>query len=293
MRWPIDKPAPRTFLFVPGNSPEKLHKSWQLGAGALIFDLEDAVPEAQKVPARENVSSALKASPEPAMNVFVRINDCSTEYWQEDISAATGRNLSGFFLPKCQSPEEVSAVAGLIEASERRVGMVPGSISLVAMVESARGLVQIPQIVEASQRLIGLALGGEDFCLDMGISRTAGGLELQYARSHLAVWACAKGCLAIDTIHADFHDAQGLMRESQTAKQLGLTGKLAVHPKQLQVIRDAFAPSEEELAEAKKVVEAFVAAQAKGSGIAAVDGKMIDRPVFERAQRLLASVQCR
>jgi citrate lyase subunit beta / citryl-CoA lyase len=293
MRWPIDRPAPCAFLFVPGNSPEKLYKSWQLGAGALIFDLEDAVPESQKLQARQNVSLALKAAPERATTVFVRINDCSTAHWQEDISAATNKNLTGFFLPKCESPGEVSAVAALIEASEKSAGMLPGSISLVALIESARGLVEIPQIIDATDRLAGLALGGEDFCLNMGISRTVEGLELQYARSHLAIWARAKGCLAIDTIYADFHDSQGLMRESQVVKQLGFTAKLAVHPKQLEVIRDVFAPSEEELAEAKKVVEAFAAAQAKGSAVIAVDGKMIDRPVFERAQRLLASAQRR
>ncbi len=293
MQWPIDRPTPCSFLFVPGDSPEKLRKSWQLGAGALIFDLEDAVPESQKHQARQNVSLALKAAPEAATNVFVRINDRSSRHWQEDISATTVKNLTGFFLPKCESREEVSAVADVIGTSEKRAGGVPGSISMVALIESACGLVELPHIIAATDRLAGLALGGEDFCLNMGISRTVEGLELQYARSHLAIWARSRGCLSIDTIYADFHDTQGLIRESQIAKQLGFTGKLAVHPKQLEVIRGVFAPSEEELAEAKKVVDAFAAARAKGSAVIAVGGKMIDRPVFERAQRLLASAQRR
>ncbi len=293
MRWPLDRPVPCAFLFVPGNSLEKLYKSWQLGAGALIFDLEDSVPEFQKLQARKNVILALKTAPDRATPAFVRINDGSSAHWQEDISATIDKNLTGFFLPKCESREQASAAADIIEASEKNAGMAPGSISLVALIESARGLVEIPQIIDAADRLAGLALGGEDFCLNMGISRTAEGQELQYARSHLAIWARAKGCLAIDTIYANFHDRPGLMRESQIAKQLGFTGKLAIHPKQLDVIRDVFAPSKEELAEAKKVVEAFAAAQVKGSIVIAVDGKMIDRPVFERARRLLASAQRR
>lgn len=289
MRWPIDKPVPRSYLFVPGNSPEKLHKSWQLSPGALIFDVEDAVPESQKLQARQNISLALKAAPKHTPYVFVRINDLSTRHWQDDISAATCKNLSGFFLPKCESSGEVSVVADFIADCEKRTGLYSGSISLVVMIESALGLIKIPQIVTATERLVGLALGGEDFCLNMGISRTVEGLELLYARSRLAIWARAHGFLAIDTIYADFNDSQGLMLESRIAKQLGFTGKLAVYPGQLEPINAAFSPSEKELKEAEKVVEAFEAAQNLGRGVTVFNGKMIDRPIVEWARRLLAS----
>lgn len=215
---------PRSFLFVPGNSPEKIEKSWQLDAGALIFDLEDAVPASQKLQARQYVSSALKAVSRKATGVLVRINGHSTSHWRDDIDATTCRNLRGFFLPKCESSEEVSEVVHHLKAAEEEDGIDSGSISLVGMIESARGFVEVPAILKATDRLIGLALGGEDFCLDMGISRTSEGLELHYARSHLAVWARANGCLAIDTIYSDFKDSAGLLRDAKIAKQLEVLG---------------------------------------------------------------------
>lgn len=289
----MDRPVPHAWFFVPGNSPEKIKKSWQFETGALIFDLEDAVPEFQKLQARQNVSAALKAASGWKADIFVRINGHASPHWQEDIDATVCRNFGGFFLPKCESSEEVADVADRIKAAEEEAGVDSGSILLVAMIESAHGLVEVPRILKATDRLMGLALGGEDFCLDMGISRTTDGLELLYARSHLVVWARAQGCLAIDTVYSDFRDTSGLIRDAETAKQLGFSGKLAIHPAQLEIIRATFSPSEQELTEARKVVEAFTTGQQKGNAVVVLDGKMIDGPVFERAQRLLASVHQR
>ncbi len=280
---------PRSFLFVPGDSPEKLEKSWNRGADALIFDLEDAVPEPEKSTARKSVSLALQVASGQSSYALVRINGYSTSQWVDDVRATISSHVRAFVLPKCECPEAVATLAALLDSEEKSLRLVPKSISIFAMIESARGLVEIPRIAEVSRRLQGLVLGGEDYCLDMGVSRTKCGAELQYARAHLAVQARAFGCLAIDTIYSDFGDAEGLRRDTETAKQLGFTGKLAIHPAQLETIHAAFAPSDADLVWARKVIEAFTVGQTRGSTIVTLDGKMVDPPIVERARRLLVA----
>lgn len=293
MRWPTANSPLRSLLFVPGDKPKMIQKSWTLGSDAIIFDLEDAVAESAKVEARENVRTALETAVGVGACAFVRINSGQTPDWQADVKAVTGKNLHGIVMPKCGSPTDVVSVARLVQERERAIRLTAGSIRLLLQIESARGLLEARRLVKSSRRVVALLLGAEDFCSDMRITRTKEGQELLYARSHLATCARAQDCIAIDTIYPYFDDPEGLVRETQVAKRLGFSGKLAIHPKQVPMIHSAFAPTDDEVREARKVLEAFADAQARGAGVISMAGKMIDKPMVERACQVIALTQPR
>lgn len=294
MRWPIEDVPVRSLLFVPGNDPRKIRKSWTTGADGLIFDLEDAVPESAKAEARENLRLALEAASGAHVPAFVRINSPRrTSYWQADVKAVVGRNLCGLVVPKCESPRDLASVDGTVARRERVLGLPRGTVRLLLLIESARGLLEAPHLVGSSRRVVALLFGAEDFCLDMGIARIVGGDELLYARSYLAICARAFGCLAIDSIQPDFNDLKALFKETQACQRLGFSGKLAIHPKQVAPINSAFAPSRRELSEAKEVLRTFAEAKAKGLAVAALRGRMIDKPLVERVRQIVALAESR
>ena len=275
-------------MFVPGNRPEKIRKAWGLGANCIIFDLEDSVPEAEKDAARNLVHQALETAPSKRPFVLVRTNSHGSSHWRHDLEAAVTPALQGIMLPKCDSARQVASADRAVAALERRRALKTGSIQFFVLIESARGLLEAPCLVQASTRVAALVLGAEDLCLDMGIDRTKEGVELDHPRWTVAVCARAYGRLVIDTIYADFNDPQGLLRDAESARRLGFSGKLAIHPKQIGPIHTAFRPNEHELAKAREILAAFARAEAEGSGAVALNGKMIDRPIVEHARRVLA-----
>ncbi len=279
----------RTLLFVPGNNARMLEKARSLRPDALILDLEDAVPNLEKEAARKMVAAALEESIFGRARVFARINplSCKDEF-EADLDAVCAGNLHGICLPKCDGPEAVAEAGELLEAREKRCGKPAGSIALIPIIESARAVINAYSIARAAPRVAAIAFGAEDFCADMGIARSKEGQELFYPRSAIAVSAKAAGCQAIDTIYAGVSDTEGLVKETSLVKQLGFTGKLIIHPAQIEPVHRAFAPSDEEIAEARKIIQAFNEAEAAGSGVVVVDGKMVDKPVVLRAQRTLA-----
>jgi citrate lyase subunit beta / citryl-CoA lyase len=288
MPLPINENPLRSLLFVPGNISRMIEKSWSAGADAVIFDLEDAVPEGSKGEARETVRKALLQNHYVKPSTLVRINGESTSHWKADIKAVVGRNLQGIVLPKIESTRAISSIERILRRQEKIESLELGSVRLFLLIESARGLINLPELVGSSNRISGLMFGAEDFCLDTGISRSANGNELLYPRSALAICARAFGCGAIDTIHSDLDDTEGLRRECEAATRFGFTGKLAIHPKQIEIIQTEFSPSEQDVIEARRIVEIFNGAQARGEGVILINGKMIDRPVVERARRIVA-----
>jgi citrate lyase subunit beta/citryl-CoA lyase len=266
-----------------------MEKAWSSGADAVIFDLEDSVPEFEKSAARGHVQSALAKMPVDGPLCLVRINPLSTLHWRKDLDKSLGQSVRGIMVPKCQSSEEIHELEGVLEAKESEFDLVTGTIALFLLIETARGLIEVSKLAQVSERVTALVFGAEDFCLDMGISRTAEGSELTYARSLVTLSARAYQRLAIDTIYADFSDSEGLRRDSEVAKHTGFSGKMAIHPRQLQIINSVFAATDQELTEARRIVEAFQDAEAKGQGAIQLDGRMIDRPIVERARRLLRS----
>lgn len=279
----------RSLMFVPGNSEKMLTKAIGLdNLDVAMFDLEDGTPPRQKDEARELVASMLGRAPGGPRR-FVRINAIGSDRMEADLQAVLVPGLEGLVLPKVEAPDEVLLVDRLVGDREPRIGLEPDSVRLIAAIESARGLVHGPAIAACCPRLIGLMFGAEDFSLDLGISTSREGeaRELLYARSAVVVAAASARIQSIDGVWPDYRDHEGLRRDALQARRLGFTGKSTFHPGQIDVINEVFSPDEEEVAFARRVVEAFEQAQAAGQAAVALGGQLIDLPIVERARRVL------
>lgn len=277
----------RSLLFVPGNQPGKIEKARSLAPDALVLDLEDSVPPAEKPKARAIVRDYLSSLAAQGRRVVVRINPLASGLAEAEIEAVVGLGLGGISLPKVNSPEDIDRVAGLVGARERAAGLERGKITLLPWIETARSILHAEEIARASPRVVALAFGADDYALDMGIIRSREGTELLLPRGLIAIAARAAGVAALDGIYANFRDEAGLAAEARLARQLGFAGKFLIHPAQIEPVNRIFAPSVEEVAQARKIVAAFEAAVAAGVAVAVVDGEMVDTPVAERARRLL------
>lgn len=277
----------RSLLFVPGNRRRMLEKARTLPADAVIFDLEDAVPPDEKSAARAMVREAIGAGPYGSQ-IVVRINALNTGLGEADLEAVLAAGVQAICLPKAETVKEITHLASLLVVLEGARGLSAGSVSLLPIVETALGVMNAFEMAKASERVRALLLGGEDLCRDLGAIRTKEGPELAYARSQVVVSARAAGVSPIDTVFTDLNDQDGLLAETRMVRQLGYSGKLLIHPRQIEPVHCAFAPSDEELAYARRVVEGFEATLAKGGGVFALDGKMIDAPIVARAREALA-----
>ena len=283
----------RSLLFVPGDRADMIGKALRYGADALILDLEDGVAADAKPPARHIIAAALEHGFPQGPPIFARINGMESGLLEEDLGIALRPRVDAVCLPKCNSPEELQAVDARLQALEDRWGVPRGRVRLVPMIETARGVLSAPGIARGHSRVAALGFGAEDFTADIGVPRTREGGELAYARAAVSLAAHAGRIDALDGIYADFHDAEGLRADTAAARALGYTGKMVIHPAQINTVHTAFAPSAAEVERARRVVAAFEEAQTRGAGIAVVDGAMVDRPVVLRAQRILAIAGCR
>lgn len=278
----------RTLLFVPGNQERRIDKARSIPADALILDLEDSVPLAEKNSARAMVSSSIDGLALRKQEVFVRINALSTDHATADIKAIVIPRLSGICLPKSESADDILKADALIAEAERQADLTVGLVELLALVETPKGIINVYEIAGASPRVLGIAFGPEDYTLEMDVKRTKEGAEIYYPRVVIAVACHAAGVLAIDGVYTDIRDEEGLSQEARLARQMGFHGKLLIHPNQVDPVSQIFSPTEEEIAHALGVVEAFEAALTKGQASTSFEGKMIDSPVAERARKLLA-----
>ncbi len=278
----------RSLLFVPGSQPAMIAKARALGADAVILDIEDGVAPGDKERARRAVADALDEGFPDALVVLLRPNGLHSGLLDLDLSGAFRPRVDGICLPKCEAPAAVQALDARLRILEDRWALPRGRVRVLPMIESARGVLQAPAIARASPRVCGVGFGAEDFTADAGIPRTREGGELAWARTAVSLAAHAAGVPAVDGVFADFHDEAGLRADAAEARRLGYTGKMVIHPAQIAPVHAALAPSAEEVERARRVVAAFEEACAGGSGIAVLDGAMVDRPVFLRAQRTLA-----
>lgn len=278
----------RSMLYVPGNAPAMLRDAHIYGPDSVMFDLEDSVSPREKDAARHLVFQALKHYDYAGVERIVRINGLDTAFGLEDIAAVVCGGVDAVRLPKTDGPEDIIAVEQAVAAAERRFGRPAGSVKLIAALESARGILAVREIATASPRLIAIAIGAEDFVTDMHTTRSPDGVELLAARSMLVMAARATGIMAIDTVFSSVDDVEGFQREARLAKQLGFDGKSVIHPSQIAMVHAIYAPTPDEIAKARRVIAAAADAEAKGSGVIALDGKMIDKPIVERATRVLA-----
>lgn len=278
----------RSLLFVPAHHPTRPEKALAAGADAVILDLEDAVPPDQKEPARANVR-ALLCRPR-ICKLYLRINALTTAWALGDILDGAGPGLDGIILPKAERPDDIAIADWAITQAERRTGMPEGSLDLVPILETAAGVTAAIAIGKASPRVRRLAFGAADFSLDIGVSLESWE-ELQPVRSNLVVTSRAANLEPpIDTVFFAVRDLAAFGHDTRLSRRMGYQGRLLIHPDQVGPANITYAPTEAEIAWARKVVEAFAAAEQSGSAAITVDGGFVDYPVVRRAERILAAV---
>jgi len=266
-------------LFVPGDDARKAAKAAAVGADAVVLDLEDAVASDRKIAAREIAAASLANLDFGASERLVRINAVGSGLDAGDLEATLSARPDGYVIPKVESQDQIREMV-------RRTSL--GPVPLLALIETARGVVNLKEIAGADPRLQALIFGAEDLAGDMGATRTREGWESFWARGAVVTVAAAFSLQAIDTVFIDLDDEEGLRKDSALACRMGYSGKLAIHPKQVPVISEAFTPSDEEIAQARRLMELHAQHQASGTGAFALDGKMVDWPMVRAAERLLA-----
>ena len=277
----------RSLLFVPGNTPRMLDRAIGLRPDAFVPDMEDSVPWDEKANARGVTAAYIPELAATGVPVIPRVNSLDTGLLEDDLSAVTGPHVYGVSVGKMDNPEIVAEVARLLDRAESKAGVESGAIRLVPWIESAEAIVKVYDICKSSDRIVAVALGAEDFTNDMEIKRTDGDSELAYARGAIAVAARAAGVLALDTPFFAFRDPVALKANSEMSRAIGFKGRFAIHPAQLDIINGVYSPSEDEVAQARREIEAFEEAVAMGRGSTSLDGKVIDVPVVKRAHALL------
>jgi citrate lyase beta subunit len=278
----LQRDPPRSLLFVPGDrAGELLAKARRSGADGTIVDLEDAVAPDHKDAARAGLAD-LPAAESTGPLAFVRINPVGSPWFAADVAAVAHDTQAGIVLPKCSGPDDVRAVATAWLAETDR------PLRLLAIVETAAGILAAAEIAAADPALIGLVLGAEDLAAEVGLGRSRTGREILYARSHVVLAAAAAGRWAIDTPCLEIERGAVVRRDARIAASLGFAGKLVIHPSQVGPVHDGFRPTAAEIERATRTLAAADQMTGAGRGVAAVDGRMVDRPVVEAARRVLA-----
>jgi citrate lyase subunit beta/citryl-CoA lyase len=274
--------APRSFLFVPADRAARLlPTAVRSGADAIIVDLEDGVAPSSRPTARAALGAAL-AGAAGTTPVFVRVNPTDGPDFGVDLAALDGLSIAGIVIPKFEAPDLERLTGALAGRRDRYPG-------IIAILETPRGVLEAASIA-AHPSIFGIALGAEDLALRTGMRRSAGGEEILVARSLIVLAAAAAGCWAIDTPSLELEDMEAVRRDARTAAELGFDGKLLVHPRQVSPVHEGFAPSEEEVTRARRIVAVAAELEATGRGVAGEAGRMIDRPVIEAARLVVARV---
>jgi citrate lyase beta subunit len=277
----------RCLLYMPGDSRRKIEKAATLDVDCICMDLEDGVAASRKAAARATVLAALRELDFGRSEKLVRLNPFGSGLEAEDLAATLDGHPDGYVLPKVQGAAGVRWLDEALTAAEAARGWPAGSLAMVAIVESAWGVLNLREICEAGPRLQALIFGGEDLAADLGAIRTPEAWEVFHARSAIVLHAAAFGLPAIDLVSVDYHNLEALAAEARFGAALGYSGKQAIHPNQVGPLQAAFTPSPEAVAQARRIVDAHTAHQASGVGAFALDGKMVDAPIVKAAQRVL------
>ncbi len=277
----------RSLLFVPVHKERFVAKADSRGADAVILDLEDAVPSDAKALARSGLAQAVEHLTDHEQPVGVRIN-VEPALALQDIEAAAHPGVATIVVPKVETPAQIQTIDEALTGCEEKGGLPVGRIRLIAMLESALGIISAHSIATASPRMAALALGPEDLATDMGCAPTYESM-IGPCR-HLLLSARAAGVVALGFPGsiANFDDEGTLHEQVASARALGYTGALCIHPHQVGILNEIFSPTDEERDWARRVMDAYNAARQKGEGVAALDGRMIDLPVVRRARAILA-----
>ncbi len=286
----------RTMLFVPANSWRMITTAATEGGDAVILDLEDACPIAEKETGRIFARDSIPMLKEKGMDVFVRVNSFDTELTEEDISYVVVSGLDGVMLPKAESKEDILNLDQLLKFEEEKKGILPNTIAILPLLESPKGISAVSEIISGSQRIIGVSFGAGDYSREIGAGMGVTSLSPEeyflmasHPRSCIALAARAAGILAIDSpFFGLVIDIEGLIKESRKVKLIGFTGKLLVHPRHVDSVNQVFSPSKDEIDFARRVIKAYEEAKAKGLGATSLGGRMIDYGSYRRALNLIS-----
>ncbi|MEE6030522.1 MULTISPECIES: citrate (pro-3S)-lyase subunit beta [Avibacterium] len=277
----------RSMLFVPGSNAAMLSNSFIYKPDAIMFDLEDAVALKEKDSARMLVAHALKNPFYQDIETVVRVNPLDSAFGLDDLNAVVRAGVDIVRLPKTDTAQDVVDMDNAIAEIEKQCGRVVGSTKLLAAIESPLGVTQANEIAKASSRLIGIALGAEDYVRNLKTERSPDGVELLFARCTILQAARAAGIMAFDTVFSNADDEEGFLREASLIKQLGFDGKSLINPRQIELIHNLYAPSQKDVDFAKRVISAAEQAEKEGLGVVSLNGKMVDSPIIERAKLVL------
>ncbi|HES9178647.1 TPA: citrate (pro-3S)-lyase subunit beta [Streptococcus pyogenes] len=277
----------RTMMFVPGANAAMLRDAPLFGADSVMFDLEDSVSLKEKDTSRALVHFALKTFDYSSVETVVRVNGLDS-CGALDIEAVVLAGVNVIRLPKTETAQDIVDVEAVIERVERENGIEVGRTRMMAAIESAEGVLNAREIAKASKRLIGIALGAEDYVTNMKTRRYPDGQELFFARSMILHAARAAGIAAIDTVYSDVNNTEGFQNEVRMIKQLGFDGKSVINPRQIPLVNEIYTPTKKEIDHAKQVIWVIREAESKGSGVISLNGKMVDKPIVERAERVIA-----
>ncbi|AXI58016.1 TPA: citrate (pro-3S)-lyase subunit beta [Streptococcus pyogenes] len=277
----------RTMMFVPGANAAMLRDAPLFGADSIMFDLEDSVSLKEKDTSRALVHFALKTFDYSSVETVVRVNGLDS-CGALDIEAVVLAGVNVIRLPKTETAQDIVDVEAVIERVERENGIEVGRTRMMAAIESAEGVLNARDISKASKRLIGIALGAEDYVTNMKTRRYPDGQELFFARSMILHAARAAGIAAIDTVYSDVNNTEGFQNEVRMIKQLGFDGKSVINPRQIPLVNEIYTPTKKEIDHSKQVIWAIREAESKGSGVISLNGKMVDKPIVERAERVIA-----
>ena len=284
----------RSLLFVPGDSERKFAKARGVGADALILDLEDSVAPPQKATARSRVAELIGDAAPRDWSFFVRVNALDSGLALDDLAAVTRPGLDGVLIPKANGGEDLSRFGHYLDALEAKAGMAPGTVKLaVVATETPKAMFALGSYAPAHPRLAALTWGAEDLAAALGATDNkeadgAWSFPFEIARAQCLFAASAAETIPIDTIYANFRDLAALERDCRRSRRDGFLGRMAIHPDQVETINRCYTPSAEEVAHARRIVEAFTANP--DAGTLGIDGKMVDIPHLKAARKTLAAI---
>ena len=276
----------RTMMFLPGNNPGMLTDAHIYEPDSIMIDLEDAVSINQKYAARMLVYHALKTIDYGNVETVVRINALDSGFGEKDIEAVVRAGVDVIRLPKTDTAQDIIDVDKIITRVEKEIGR-EGETLMMAAIESATGVINAVEIAKASPRMMGIALGAEDYVTNLKTSRSSHGMELFLARSQIVLAARNAGIACFDTVNSNLDDMEQFKEEVKFIKDLGFDGKSVIHPKQISAVNEVYTPTEKDIKKSMRVIAGAKEAERKGSGVISVDGKMVDMPIIVRAQRVI------
>lgn len=278
-------------LFVPGNNPAIIKDVHIYKPDSVMFDLEDAIAVTEKDSARFLVFNMLQKFKDiykrEGIETVVRINALDTEYGVEDLEFMVRSGVDAIRIPKTESAADVKEVEDHIERIEREAGIPVGTTKIIVAIESPLGALNALEIARSSARLVGMAIGGEDYVTNLKTNRSASGIEMLMGRSMIVMAARAAGISALDSVYSDVNNDEGFIAEAEMIKQMGFDGKSLIHPRQIELIHRVYTPTDRDIRKSLKIITATEEAMAEGRGVFTVDGKMVDKPIIERAEHVL------